>query len=222
MQPSQFVLHNDIKDEEWESLIVMSWKSFEFQPEIAIVTPGGLDPAHRTANVSLFKEGMSGGPIERVNAIIKYEVSGDIVSYMACRVYRGSLGFIDGDAPPSYRLPQVEDDKDREFYEWFLNSNRAIMRELKELQVPLLYIQRLGTDPAWQRQGAATILLNWAFEFVVNAGLGRCALMASPFAVKTGIYQKFGFRVIHDHTYVDEELFPGKQGVTVVIMVKDF
>lgn len=220
----QFILSDRFGAKDWDLVFVIDWKCFETSPEVAILSPGGLDLTRRAANVSGMKRGVFGGPAERAYAKVSDEISGDIVSFISCRVYRGALGIIDGEfaeSPPPTQLPHIEDKKEQEFYEWYWTSNRAAMREMKEMQVPHVYIQALGTDPVWQRHGAATMLLKWVFEFAAKAKLGRCALQAAPFAVKTGFYEKFGFRVSNSHTFIDENRFPGREGITVVTMIKD-
>ena len=226
MQDSRFDLIKDvkdIKDEEWDPLFVWSFKGLTDQPAIAIRFPGGLDPAYRTANVDMLRQSLSSGTMERANAFAKDKVNGDIVSFIACRVYKGPLGIIDGELaqpPPPAQLPQIEDEKDRKFYEKSLTTSQAIAREIKELHVPLLFVQVLATDPTRQRQGAASTLLQWAIQLAVEAKLKRLALTASQFTVKIGFYEKFGFYVAHKHTFVDKEQFPDRE-IRSVWMIKD-
>lgn len=221
----KFALSTIIEDKDWDPLYVINWKCFKDLPEIAAFSPGGLDPSRREANIRGFKYGAFGGLIERAYAKITECESGDITSYVSCRVYRGSKGIIDGDLakpPPPEKLPMVEDLKDREFFEWFWTKDRAEMRELKELHVPHVYVQAIATDPTWQRHGAATMLMQWVFEFAVKEKIRRCALQAAPATVKSGFYQKLGFHAVYTHTFVDDERFPGREGTTYVTMTRDF
>ena len=226
MQDSRFNLIKgvkDIKDEEWDPLFVWSFKGLTDQPAIAIRFPGGLDPAYRTANVGMLRQTLSSSSEDIANVFAKDKVNGDIVAFIACRIYRGPLGIIDGELaqpPPPARLPQIQDDKDRRFYEQSLTTSQAITREIKELHVPLLYVQILATDPVRQRQGAASTLLQWATQFAVEAKLKRMALTASQFTVKIGFYEQFGFYVAHEHAFVDKEQFPDRE-IKSVWMIKD-
>ena len=81
-------------------------------------------------------------------------------------------------------------------------------------------IQALATDPARQREGAATLLLKWAVDLVDKKG-SRAMLEASDIAVKYGLYGKYGFRNVDAYYYVDNEHFPDMEGVHLVTMVRD-
>lgn len=50
----------------------------------------------------------------------------------------------------------------------------------------------MGTDPAYQRRGAASLQLAWATEIADREGL-TCWVEASPVSVP--VYRKFGFNV---------------------------
>jgi GNAT superfamily N-acetyltransferase len=221
---TSFILSPDISEEDWDPLFAVDMRINHDSPEIQAFLPGGLSPAHRAANISGFKQGVFGGPVERVYAKITETSSGEIVSFLSARVYRGPKGIIDGDLanePPPIKLPPNDDLAEKEFYEWFWNQHRAALRGCKEMQRPHVYLQVVGTDPAWQRKGAATMLINWLLDFVAKEGLGRCALGASPMASGSGFYEKFGFRAVDTLTFVDEDRFPGRRGTPIVIMVKD-
>ena len=218
----QFMISQKFEEGDWDPLFVIDWNCFKSVPEFAVLSPGGLDLDHRAANVRRFKEGVFGGRVERLCAKV---LSGEeIISYVSCRVYRGPSGIIDGDLaqpPPPIELPQIEDPGDREYYEWYWNRSAQVKRELRELQTPNIYIQSLCTDPAWQRHGAATMLLKWVFDYAEKERLYRLTLQASHFAVEIGFYEKFGFRVCNKHTFLDKDRFPDREGITVVTMVKD-
>jgi len=221
----EFVLSTDIHDDDWDALFAICWKAFKDAPEIRIMYPGGLDPTYRARNVAMFKAGASRGAVEGYLAKITETESGKITSYITGRIYDGPLGVIDGDLAkpqPPVKLPFIDDRSDREWYEWYWGQGRSIMRGIKELQAPHVYIQGLCTDPAWQRHGAATLLMNWATgELARSKKIGRCVLTASPSALKARFYENFGFQVIYTHDFADEERFPGRVGAPMIVMTND-
>ena len=81
-------------------------------------------------------------------------------------------------------------------------------------------LQAVGTSPARQREGAATLLLKWAGKRLDSQGL-RGMLEASPAAVRYGLYEKHGFRSVDEQTYVDKDTFTNGEPTTMVIMVRD-
>ena len=81
-------------------------------------------------------------------------------------------------------------------------------------------LQALGTDPARQRQGAATLLMKWVVRISDEKG-SRAVVEASKDATNYGLYSKHGFRTIDTYNYVDEEKYPGFGGMYVVTMVRD-
>ena len=81
-------------------------------------------------------------------------------------------------------------------------------------------LQALGTDPARQREGAATILLEWAVDVIDKRG-SIAMVEASSFAVKYGLYEKYGFRTIDAYEYVDKKKFPDMEGMYIETMVRD-
>lgn len=222
--PAHLVVSTIIDDKDWDTLFGINWRCFGSTPEIAALSPEGLEPAKRAANVEGFKRGVFGGPIERAYAKISESQSDQIVSYISSRVYRGPKGIIDdpcAEEPPKIQLPFIRDVHDRAFCEWYWNSLRDMMHGLDELQVPHIYIQSLATDPGLQHQGAASMLMEWAISFATEAKIGRCALHASQMAGSIGFFEKFGFRVVSKHTFIDEKRFPGREGTPLVTMVKD-
>lgn len=219
-----FVLSKDISEADWDPLFVVDMHAFQNSPEVLALSPGGLSPSHRASNVSAFRRNVFGGPVDRVYAKITEIESGQITSFISARIYRGPKGVIDGDLatePPPIELPGIEDIEDRKFFEWYWNTNRAALRGCQQMQVPHVFIQALGTDPVWQRNGAASMLMKWLLEFVAEQKLGRCALQASPMATGIGFYEKFGFRVIEKVEFVDEDRFPGRKGTPVLTMISD-
>jgi ribosomal protein S18 acetylase RimI-like enzyme len=222
--PPQFVLSSTFEDKDWDELFVVSSKCFESTPEIAVLSPGGLDPAHRAANIEGFKRGVFGGPAERAYAKISEVQSDKATSYITTCVYRGPKGVIDGpfaEAPPPVQLPFIQDKEDRVFYEWYWGRLRDVTRSSAELHVPHVHIQSLATDPEWQHQGAAKMLIEWVLSFAAKEKIGRCSLIAGPETSPTGFYEKFGFRAVSRHTFEDEDRFPGRVGTPVVVLIKD-
>ncbi|KAI9745896.1 MAG: hypothetical protein M1818_000577 [Claussenomyces sp. TS43310] len=221
---AHFILDTAIEDKDWDELFVIDWKSFRNTPEIAALFPGGLDPTKRAANAEGLKRGVFGGPTERAYAKLSEVQSGQVTAFISCRVYRGPKGIIDGlfaEEPPPVQLHFIQDEEDRAFSEWYWNRINDLMRSCKELQVPHIYIQALATDPEWHRQGAATMLIEWILDFAAKEKIGRCALQASPWPSSIGLYEKFGFRVIDEHTSIDEDRFPGRVGTPIKTMIKD-
>lgn len=81
-------------------------------------------------------------------------------------------------------------------------------------------MQALGTDPARQREGAATLLVKWAVRIIDGKG-SRAIVEASKDAAKYGLYSKQGFRTVDTYDYVDKTKFPDFEGMHVVTMVRD-
>lgn len=81
-------------------------------------------------------------------------------------------------------------------------------------------LQALATDPARQREGAATLLVKWAVRICDEKG-SRAMVEASKDAAKYGLYSKQGFRTVDTCDYVDELKFPGFEGMYVVTAVRE-
>ena len=221
----QFFLSIEVEEEDWDPLFVVSYKAFEDQPEITALSPGGLSPESRQSNVQRFKKSSFGGADERCYAEIIERRSGDPIAYVSSRVLRVPRKDVDDNPakrPPPVELPQIKDREEREYYEWYWNAVRAALWDLEEAKVrPVVLIQSLATHPDWQRHGAGSMLMNWTLEWARKEKIGRCVLQASPMAVKTGFYEKFGFRAVKHHFFEDEERFPGRKGASLVSMVRD-
>jgi hypothetical protein len=137
MKP-EFILSTKIEDKDWDPLFVLQWHCFKDSPAIAAFYPGGLDPAEREASIMGLRMGVFGGPAERAYAKLSDAQSGDITSFISCRVWRGAKGIIDGEhaaPPPPLKLPNIKDEKERKFWEGYWASVNKAMRELKEMQV---------------------------------------------------------------------------------------
>ena len=215
-----------MNDEDWDQIFDMYWETFKATQETAVLSPGGLDPAFRAANVKEFKHRARGdlSTSEIACATIVHVPTGDVVSFISFRLYRGPLGIINSklaNPPAPIQFPQILDSTDREYYEWFYTSKLTAWRAMKDRQVPHIWITWLFTDIRWRRHGAAKILLDWIFEFAAKAKVEKCMVQASGFAIQVGFYEKFGFHVLDQCTFVDEDRFPGRNGITVVTMSKD-
>jgi len=222
----KFTLSTEFASEDWYPLFVVFYKAFGNTPPIASMFPGGLDPAYRNEYGSKMKETSVGdGTVERKLAKIIEERTGDIVSYIACTVYDKPLGIadgIDGKPIPPSKFPGITDPKEREFWEWWWSNIRTSLRtDVKEIQVPNVYIQTLCTHPTWQNHGAATKLMEWIIDFAAGIGIGRCSLMASTAALKAGFYEKLGFRIVYSKRIVDEERFPGREEEPLTVLIRD-
>ena len=62
--------------------------------------------------------------------------------------------------------------------------------------------------------------MKWYVDELDAAG-ARGALGASQTAVRYGFYDKFGFRTVDVHTYVDKERLPDCEPITLTTMVRD-
>ena len=219
-----FEISNEFEEGDWEILFHVHAEAFKNDELIRPLYPGGLGKANREANLARFRTGLFEGPIERLCAKVSY--NGKPIAFVSSRVYRGKLGIIDdGDgkvapSPPPVQLPQV-DSKDRAWIEWYFNSGRELNRAMRELHIPLVYVQVLATHPDWQRHGAGTKLLEWIFEWMRKERTTRCALNTPKLTAETQFYQHRGFEAIDEHTYFDKKRFPERNKITQVVMVKD-
>jgi GNAT superfamily N-acetyltransferase len=219
---AELELNTNIREEDYEPLFLIDYKCFYNFPEIArALFPGGLDPAQSEANVESMKIGVFGGP-DRAYAKITANNGSEIAAFISCRIYRGPRGLLDDTSDPTKTtLPRVEDSEDRAFYEWYWNTVREKLRDMKEFQVPHISIQAIATDPKWQRQGAGAMMMNWYIDLARKEGIGRCALYAGPFAAEIGFYEKFGFQRGAAMTFTNEDRFPGRVGTPEVVMWRD-
>jgi len=215
----ELTLSTQIEEQDYEPMFIFNWKCNKDIPEIAAFFPGGLELASREANVNGFKFGIFSGPIER--ACAKISLGGNIISFISCQVYRGSQGVLSTEPPSPAKFPQIQDPDDRAYFEWYWSTSAMKMREMKEFQVPIIYVHVICTDPAWQRHGAATMLMNWYMEFAKKEGIQRCILNASQLATEIGFYERYGFHKTGVIEIVDEKRFPGRARTSAVVMVKD-
>ena len=232
-------LNENVTEQDYDALYEINHLAFTPGGLDLGLFPGGLDPATRAENVQrmVAMRGF-GTPTVRTAKVVD-DQTGEICAWASMRIF---------DGPPfmskeksDVRFPHVSDDL-RPFLEWFTNLKNDRRREMVELQVPGPYgcmsfydfssprlrrpsyagldLSTLATNPARQRQGAASLLLKWVVGNIDAMG-GRGALSASPTAVQYGLYEKFGFRAIDNYTYGDAERFPNAKPVTMVMMVRD-
>ena len=147
---------------------------FSSGPHIAALYPGGLAPPYRARNVANLFHGVFDGPVEGLYAVLRTS-SDDVFPFVALissRVYRGLNGILDAMTPgaplPTIQLPSrlSSEDKRRQFYERFLTWAIKQRMGLAVCQQPHVYVQVLGTQPIFRKQGAATRLLDWTADFM--------------------------------------------------------
>lgn len=219
----EFVVSTDFQESDWEPLFNTMYQAFEDVLEITVMYPHGLDPAYSAEYAARFKAGSIGnGKTERAVAKLTEKHSGEIVSYIAGSVYRGSHGMADDAKPPPSQLPMIEDPETRAFYEWYWTTLSLELRtKVKETQVPNVYIQSIFTHPKWQRHGGASILMEWMVGIAIHEkDIGSCSLLASPVALEARFYEKFGFRIVYEKNMVDEKRFPGREGQFMTVMIR--
>ncbi|CAF9908313.1 MAG: hypothetical protein ALECFALPRED_004377 [Alectoria fallacina] len=214
-----FIVSQDIADEDFDSLFAIQYKAFSNQPAIKACYPGGLDEPARSENVARFINILGWKRSNVAAAKVVDDETGEICAFATMRVCEENPFLC---APDSdIHFPQV-DKEIRSAVEWTFNTKNDRRRSFEALQVPGPYchLQALGTDPARQRQGAATLLVKWAVRISDEKG-SRAMVEASKDATKYGLYSKQGFRPIDTCNYVDEEKFPGFAGMYIVTMVRD-
>ncbi|MCJ1458963.1 hypothetical protein MMC28_009340 [Mycoblastus sanguinarius] len=214
-----FSLSEEILEENFDQLFVIQYKAISKDPVLKALFPGGLDPSARSQNIAGFKASLGWTRPHVAAAKVVDDVTGQICAFATMPMYDDNP--FSGSKDSDIHLPQV-DEKIRPFMEWLFNTKNSRRRDFKDLQVPgsYCYIQALATDPARQREGAATLLLKWAVDLVDKKG-SRAMLEASDIAVKYGLYGKYGFRNVDAYYYVDNEHFPDMEGVHLVTMVRD-
>ncbi|KAL9619718.1 MAG: hypothetical protein Q9160_005649 [Pyrenula sp. 1 TL-2023] len=192
------------------------------EPKVTSIQPYGLDPAHLPSSIQSFKTIVFGGPAERATTCIRDSSTDRIVSYISCRVYRDEKGVIGGQfaqPPPKMQLPDLTDPTEREYWEWFWTELRSRIRAIDALHRPVVVIQVLATDPAWQRRGAASMLLDWLFSFAAEARL-RVAVKPASLTIQIGFYERFGFQICQEMTLVDNKRWPEREAVYAPMMIK--
>ena len=217
-------LSDQLEEKDFKPLFTIEIEAFKNDPVVPCLYPGGLDKDHIAANVELFKTVLTKGPREKLNVKASH---GDVpIAFIHCRVYRGKHGMIDdgkgniAPLPPPEKFPWI-DEKNRAWIEWINHAGVERLRAIEELQMPLLYVQILSTDPKWQRHGLGTMLLEWVFKWMEKEGLTRCALDTNKQNVDSGFYQHRGFRIVEHRTFFDKERFPDKEKIVSYILVRD-
>lgn len=113
--------------------------------------------------------------------------------------FQGLSGTAEGESikPPPVHLPMIEDPQDRAFYEWYCRALRIEFRtKVKETQ-SLMFISNRFLRPKRQLDGCASMLMECMIWLATRENdIGRCMVLASSMALKTGIYESFGFRTV--------------------------
>ncbi|KAL8830369.1 MAG: hypothetical protein Q9191_001479 [Dirinaria sp. TL-2023a] len=223
-----FSLSETIEVEDFEPLFLIQYKAFVNEPVLRELYPGGLEDSARSQNVARFKVSLGWTRPDVKVAKVVDDDTGQICAFATMPMFDGNP--LTGAKDSEIRFPHV-DSEYRPFVEWFFNTKNNRRRGFRELQLPGPYcylfrcltyadLQALGTDPARQREGAATMLLQWAARIIDEKGC-RAMVESSGTAVKYGLYEKHGFRTIDKHNYVDKEAFPEMEGTYIETMVRD-
>lgn len=210
-----------IEPADYTTLYSINYRSFADEPAILALSPGGLDPSSLTTNVAGFAAGMGFNDPRKTSTKVVDTSSGAIVAFAVMVLYETSP-WVGGDMPGAeISFPHVVEPDTRAWVEWLFRTKAQRCHGMPALCTagPWVYLKALGTAPERQREGAASMLLQWACG-VADAQGAKMMLEASAAAVRYGIYEKFGFRKIDECTYVDEKRFPGRKATTLVIMVR--
>lgn len=236
------VVSEQIEEQDYDALFLIQYQAFINEPAFVALYPGGLDLSTRAHNTARFKASLGWTDPQVAAAKVVDNQTGQICAFATMRTYDRNPFF--GAKASDIHFPHVEEEK-MAWLEWLFNTKNNRRREFKELQRPGSYcceflhvhlvlsihcerssflstadLVALGTHPARRREGAASLLLKWAVAKVDKRG-SRAMLEASRVAVQYGLYEKQGFRAIDTHTYVDKEMFPNMDGMSLVTMVRD-
>lgn len=213
------MVSEDIADEDFDSLFAIQYKAFSNQPVLTACYPGGLDDPARSKNVARFIKVLGWKDSSVAAAKVTDDETGEICAFATMRFYDENP--FSGGKDSNVHFPQV-DEGIRSAVEWTFNTKNDRRRGFEALQVPgsYCYLQALATDPARQREGAATLLVKWAVRICDEKG-SRTMVEASKDAAKYGLYSKQGFRTVDTCDYVDELKFPGFEGMYVVTAVRE-
>ena len=130
------ILHEEIVDEDFDSLFAIQWKAFAKQPAIVSFFPGGLDEPARSENVARFVQILGFKEPNVVAAKVIDEESGEICAFATMRLYEENP-FISGkDSDLIY--PQA-DEKLKEAIQWTYRSKAGRRRYFEALQMPGSY-----------------------------------------------------------------------------------
>ncbi len=237
-----FVVTELIEDEDYDPLFQIQYKAFINEPAFVALYPGGLDPSARSQNTARFRASLGFSDPQVAVAKVYDDQNGQICAFATMRIFGGNP--FSGAKDSDVKFPHVDGDK-KVWLEWLFNTKNDRRRKFKELQVPGSYcckfthtcliriykhrtalfsssidLVALGTDPSRQREGAATLLLDWAVTVMDKKG-SRAMLEASRIAVQYGLYEKQDFHAIDTHTYVDKGRFPDMGSMSLVTMVRD-
>ena len=208
---------------DYTTLYTINYRAFADEPAILALSPGGLDPSSLATNVAGFAAGIGLGDPHTASAKVIDTASSAIVAFAVIVLYETSPWVHDDDKPGGAKVnfPHIAEPDTRAWVEWLFGTKARRREATPELHAagPWAYLKALGTVPERQREGAATMLLQWACG-VANANGARMMVEASAAAVRYGIYEKTGFNKIDEYTYVDEKTFPHRKATTLVTMVR--
>jgi GNAT superfamily N-acetyltransferase len=92
-------------------------------------------------------------------------------------------------------------------------SDRIIGCLRFESELAYLHVRRVAVDPAWQRQGVGTALMQWAHDYARTGGLAEVRIgVRLQLPGNLRFYQQLGYQVLAEHRH------PGYNRVTWVEM----
>ncbi|MCJ1382386.1 hypothetical protein MMC17_005499 [Xylographa soralifera] len=229
------ILSQTIEEKDYDALFTINYRAFADEPVLLALYPGGLDPSARAANLAGFKSGLGWTDPSVAAAKVIDNRTGQICAFATMRIYTQNPFLSTKDC--DIQLPHV-DAAQRPFLEWFFTTKSNRRRCIAALQVQTSYgckfqtalggsnsyecvdLQALCTDPDRRREGAATLLLEWATNMADENNF-RVMLEASRIAVQYGLYEKHGFSSIDEYAYVNKKQFVDSEEVTLVTMIRE-
>ncbi|KAL8659036.1 MAG: hypothetical protein Q9202_007310 [Teloschistes flavicans] len=210
------VLSEQIHDTDFEHLFAIQYNAFWKDPVIRAFYPGGLSDSARWDNVEIFIRTLGWRAHNVATAKVVDVQTGEICAFATMRMFdENPFTFAQ---PPHFEFPHI-DEALRPAVEWVLNSKDTRRRTFEALHAPGSYCC-LGTDPAHQRRGAATLLVEWAIKTSEHRG-STIMVEASRDAVDYGLYTKRGFQTIDTHHYFDPAVCPaGFDGMHVTTLLR--
>ncbi|KAM3418057.1 hypothetical protein BST61_g6263 [Cercospora zeina] len=107
---------------------------------------------------------------------------------------------------PDTNLPEWPEEADRELCDGTFGAWARARRELMGREGHW-YLEIIATDPAYQGQGAGSLMMRYGLERADEQG-ARAFLEASPDAVR--LYERFGFREVrHLDTFIQNSRVKG-------------
>ena len=123
----------DIREEDYDSLFVIQYKSFAEEVVLSACYPGGLSDSARSDNVDRFVRVLGWKDTNVAKAKVIDEVTGDICAFATIRIYEDNP-FL-GKPKANHSMPQI-DEPLRSAVEWVFNTKADRRREFEALQVP--------------------------------------------------------------------------------------